>query len=101
MARNRLPIGVAVKRIWCDGPGDGIRAEILITDGSRVARPGSVLVFQAWDWVDVDAVETELECYALRYMPGDLLRALELDISEESPALSMCLEQIWLTSRAA
>jgi hypothetical protein len=101
MATHRLPIGVAVRRTWGDGPSDGIRAEIVIADGARVARPGSVLVFRAWEWVDIDALETELECYALRYMPGDLLRELALEIAEGSPALGMCLEQIWLTSRAA
>ena len=101
MAQHRLPIGVAVRRTWLDGPGDGIRAEILIADGYRVARPGSVLVFRAWEWVDVAAVETELESYALRYMPGDPLQELALDIAEGSAALVTWLEQIWLTSRAA
>jgi hypothetical protein len=101
MARHGLPIGVAVRRTWGDGPGDGIRAEILIVDGARVARPGSVLVFRAWEWVDIDALETELECHALAYMPGDLLRELAHDVAEGSPTLALRLEQLWLTTRAA
>ena len=101
MARHRLPIGVAVRRTWRDGPGDGIRAEILIADGARVARPGSVLVFRAWEWVDIDELESELERHALSYMPGDLLRELATDVAERSPALALRLEQLWLTTRAA
>lgn len=67
MVAHRRPIGVAVRRTWRDGPGDGIRADVVISDGARVARPGSVLVFRAWAWVDIDALET----HALAYMPGD------------------------------
>lgn len=44
---RRLALGVAVLRAWPDGPGDGIRAEILLADGRRGARPGSVLVSRA------------------------------------------------------
>ena len=101
MARTRLPLGVAVRRTWPDGPDDGIRAEIVIADGARVAQPGSVLVFRAWEWVDIDELETELERHALSYMPGDLLRELAHDVAEGSPALARRLEQLWLTTRAA
>lgn len=97
----RLPIGVAVRRTWRDGAGDGIRADVMIVDGTRVVRPGSVLVFRAWEWVDVDALETELESHALTYMPGDPLRELTRDIATGSSALALRLERLWLTTRAA
>jgi hypothetical protein len=101
MVAHRRPIGVAVRRTWRDGPGDGIRADVVISDGARVARPGSVLVFRAWAWVDIDALETELEGHALAYMPGDMLRELARDVAEQSPTLGLRLEQLWLTTRAA
>ena len=99
--QSQLPVGVAVRGLQRDGPNDGIRATVVITDGIRHMTAGSVLVFRAWESVDVGELETELERHALAFLGGDPYTGLAQEIADGSPALWLRLERLWLTSRAA
>jgi hypothetical protein len=102
MLSNRLPLGIAVRRWWVDHEADGIRALIVIVDRRSHRRaPKPVLVPRAREWVDVDALETEVENYALNYPRATALPELLRDIASGSPALGVRLEDLWLEGNAA